>query len=143
MLLLQHGAQNSFLESKSAVYDLPLYSAATITRNKKCAASILTHLANKSVYQARRMEREFIKTHKQGIFTMRQSIDGAYPNVARYNSKFCYMFLVSQAVKMVTDYDILCILKQGGNIEGFGSKQQLAQKMLPSSLMSYSTLSKF
>ena len=114
-----------------------VYHNSTMLRDKKCAANILRNIANKSILYAQQLETRHIKLYKPDELVMRQSVDGAYANRARMKSRFCYMFMVSHAVKMVTDYDILCILKHGYNIQNVGSKQlehKLADIMLPRSL---------
>ena len=139
IILLQHGTTNTCLQTMSATYDLPHYHPNTITRDKKCAAKILTFIAKKSIVEARQKEKTWLKTRSYADIVMRQSADGAYANRARMKSKFCYMFLVNQPLKLVTDYDILCILKHGYNIDPseYNSKQlehKLAAIMLPQSV---------
>ena len=137
MVLLQHGVCDTYLETMSAFFDLPTYSTHTVNRDKRCAASIFTHISNKAMLEARRKEKNFIKNHKDPSFALRQSADGAYANRARMKSKYCYMYLVSHAVKLVTDYDVLCILKHDNNVELCGSRgleHKLAEKIVPKSL---------
>ena len=130
---------NTELETMSAVYGLPIYQSKPIRRYKTCVAKILTVVTDKSIIEERKLEQKHIRTCKEPEVKVRQSVDGAYPNKAGNKSKYCYMYVVNQSIHRCTDYDVLCILKQGHNVDSdkYGSKQlehKLAEILLPKSI---------
>ena len=116
MTLLQHGSQNALLETMGLLFDLPQYGTDTLLRDKTCAANILEYFGTESVKEAKKILLDCFKNNKEENMKTRHGMDGAYFNVARHQSKICYMYDFCQLIGRVTGHDVLSILKQGHNV---------------------------
>eukprot|EP01084_Bolivina_argentea_P089760 161888_1 len=127
-VLLQHGIQNTFLDTMSNIFGLGRGSEHGIQNDKLAAASILKQIGDDSVEVANDELSEYIRDTNDDVITVRDSVDGASGNKAGNNATRQYLYNVNQNINKVTAYDVT------STNEKYGAKQlehYMASRTIP------------
>ena len=100
IIALQHGSQNAFFKTMSAVLNLPHWSETGIKTAKLAAAKIIRSVADQSVATAQQQLYQCTSNHPKQYLKLLTSADGACSNKANNNAEYCYMQQVVQILNL-------------------------------------------